>query len=211
MQNQRRLIQRASKVHQSQSLLPLTLTVTASQAAAVTVTLLIVLSQSSTTSTWVLWPRVSIIYNETILSWIHRRPQVMTFYNISIPFSPVMRSHHQALILMCRSHQLQKLRPILPQDPWSYHQQEIQRQSHSCQSWENSPMKPMLNSPCRPGQESPVPEMTNSLWDGGVTNCQDEEVALTSPKSEPWLGMRCDQDEPQRATDEAQSDKLLKI
>ena len=42
--------------------------------------------QISTASNRTLRPRVPIKYNETLLKCLHRRPQIRTLHNVSIPF-----------------------------------------------------------------------------------------------------------------------------
>ena len=79
--HQRRSVQRALKVHQSQHQQRVTLTVSQ----AVSDSPHNACSAGSTTSKRVLWPRLPITYNEEGLSWLHRRPQVRTLHNMSIP------------------------------------------------------------------------------------------------------------------------------
>ena len=117
-------------------------------------------SAASTTSTGVLSPRLPIIYNEAVLNQLHRRPQVRTLHNMSIPLpmsdeeSPSSSySDQQELPAEAEANSPTELSPVSkPEDGVPHNPME------------ESPTKPLLASPCRPGEESPATVTLDCQW-----------------------------------------------
>ena len=113
-------------------------------------------------STTQLWPRLTITYNEAALMKLHRRLQIQTINNISIPLSlKVMRSH-QWLTLMMQ----QKNHQMTP--------------SSDCTLEESPSMTVTDSDPSNPEAESPTETSTTNAQESPMTQYGGTTRGVTS-------------------------------
>ena len=123
----------------------------------------------STASTYILRPRFPITYNEGALIHLHRRPQVKTLNNMSIPLP--ISSEEESPTSSNSDEQEPPTAEAVADSPtaWSYFQQAAQ----------------IPDSPHRPREESPTYQMPHSPpqpW-RGVTSAKDARLPATVEES----------------------------